>query len=401
MNTKTAPVLIATTGLVLGLSPLAGHAGAYISSDEDCPGCITHAHNYKGGGGAVYVEVCIDATAANADAMAIPIQNIVKEINRMTSASPNLAFGGSTNIPSGKLDFESLTLHELGHCIGLGHPNMGLQEGVESGETDYTAAADGANDQFDFAAGTDAIPGSNDDARTDDVNLHWFEIGVNDPFLDVTSPDATNYSRDLADLPGSHAYAENADRDIGALRSSPNTEAVMQQGQYLEEDQRALQADDVNTLKFAMTGFDETAGTGDDYTINMVYGGIRADTDDCDIVVDSDVEGFAYCSVGYSWFTSNPEHNWITAASFYYNSTRNDWFFNPVLDTTCSVGDTDLVISSATHNDKRYHQACNSITYGPSYTIGASGDVTAIAQTITLGPGTSISGKFRAILAVP
>jgi hypothetical protein len=329
--------------------------------------------------------------------MAVPIQNIVKEINGMTAVTPNLLYDGDTNIPEGKMDFESLTLHELGHCIGLGHPNMGAQDGVGEDERNYTAAADGANDQYDFAAGTDTLPGSRDDARGDDLNLHWFEVGVNNPFLEVASPDASNYSHDLADLPGEHSFAENADASVAALRGFANTEAVMQQGQYSEEDQRSLQADDVATLKFAMTGFDETAGTSDDYIIHMVYGGIRANTDDCDIVVDSANNDFAWCSVSYAWYSGSPEHNWITAASFFYNSTRSDWFFNPELDTTCS----DLVISNTTHYDRRFHRACDNIAYGPDYTVGAGGNVTAIARTITLGPGTAINGEFAAIIAPP
>jgi len=148
----------------------------------------------------------------------------------------------------------------------------------------------------------------------------------------------------------------------------------------------------------AMTGLDETAATADDYTINMVYGGIKADTGGCDIVIKSSTSGFGLCSTGGT--TSDGVHFTITSATFTYNSDFT-WFFNDVLDTGCSAGDADLVISNTTHNDTRDHKACNSITYGPNYTVGPNGVVTATAPMIILGPNTSISGVFTAISAVP
>jgi len=73
----------------------------------------------------------------------------------------------------------------------------------------------------------------------------------------------------------------------------------------------------------------------------------------------------------------------------------------PFPGVDCSAGDDDLVFSNVTHTDIQIHVACNSVTYGPNYVVGASGDVTVTAPSITLGPGTTINGIFSAIAAIP
>jgi len=67
----------------------------------------------------------------------------------------------------------------------------------------------------------------------------------------------------------------------------------------------------------------------------------------------------------------------------------------------CSAGDDDLVFSNVTHSDVQIHEACISVTYGPNYLVGPSGDVTVTAPFIVLGPETTIDGVFSAIAAVP
>jgi len=190
---------------------------------------------------------------------------------------------------------------------------------------------------------------------------------------------------------------------VGAALGVANTESVMQQGQGFDEDQRALQADDVATYQMAMTGLDETAGTADDYTINMTYGGIQANTSGCDIVVksttDTTVTSFAQCNISGGFLSAN--HRVITSGTFTYFSDRNDWFFNQELSVNCTVNDTDLTFSNLTHLDAQVHQACNSITYGPGYILTAAGSVEATAPSVTLGPGTTINGLFTINSAVP
>ncbi len=382
------------------LLPAVAQGGSIFAGEGFGLDVITHPSGYTGTGGVVNVEVCIDAAAANAASMAIPVQNIVLELNNMTASSPNLFFGLDNNIPAGVVDFESLTLHELGHCTGLAHPNLGFRMGVvEGANTNFTQATDGADNMFAFDAGVDTVIGTSDDLRGDDQNLHWFEKLANNPCIGVANPQSSNYSRDVADLPAGHDFAANASRDVCSALSVADTEAVMQQGQGSDEDQRSLQADDVATYRMVMTGLDEIAGTADDYTINMVYGGIKADTSSCDIVIQSSTSGFGVCFIGGSSISST-DHWRITSATFQYNSTLT-WFFNPILNSGCSVGDIDLTFAGVTHNNTQNHQACNSITYGPSYTVGASGVVTATAPSVILGNGTTVIGQFTADSSVP
>ncbi len=105
----------------------------------------------------------------------------------------------------------------------------------------------------------DGISGSSDDIRDDDDNLHWFRKSNNNPFTIAATVDASTYSRNLGDLPGGHSFAANADRTVGTLLGAvANTEAVMQQGTYIDEAQRTLGHDDVATLRYAMSGINES-----------------------------------------------------------------------------------------------------------------------------------------------
>ena len=167
---------------------------------------------------------------------------------------------------SNQVDYESVALHELGHCVGLAHPNLGAQGNLSGADTNYTNSTAGPDGAFSLNAGTDGLIGSSDDMRGDDENLHWFDIGSNDPFFIQSIVDSTTFSRDLIDLPQNHNFASNADRDIGNLLGYANTEAVMQQLTFAGESQRTLVADDVHTLSLAASGLDRLEGTSDDYT---------------------------------------------------------------------------------------------------------------------------------------
>lgn len=376
------------------------NAGSFLfAGDNNGLDIITHPSGYNGSGGQLEIEVCIDSAAVDAADMEVSIKNTLRELNRMTAVSPNLFFGNNNDIPSGKIDFQSLVLHELGHCTGLNHPNLGYRQGVITGaNTNLTKTTDGANDTYAFNAGADGVYGSGDDLRDDDENLHWFVKGVNNPFVDVPTPEASNYTRDLAELPIEHNFAANASRWVGVALGFTDTEAAMQQGQGTDEDQRSLQADDVATYRMAMTGLDEIAGTADDYTFNMVYGGIKADTSGCDIVIESKIIGFGSCSV-HGVFLPAVNHIAINQATFSYNSDLTFWHFNQILE--CPLGIENLSFSNLTHNDSQNHAACNSITYGPAYLVAAGGEVTATAPSVTLNSGTTIEGVFTIISTMP
>jgi hypothetical protein len=270
--------------------------------------------------------------------------------NQLVPTTPNLFFGMSNNIPPGEVDFESAALHELGHCIGLGHPNLATESGLPEPDRNYTQSTDGVNNVLEISSGGDGIRGSADDVRGDDVNLHWFRKSNNNPFTIAPTVDAATYGRPLTGLPGGHLFAANADRDVGAALGFPDTEAVMQQGQFIDEDQRALNHDDVATLALGMSGIDLTAGTADDYTLTLSYAGL---TTGCDVVLDFDngQTGFAVCAVGGAFITGS--HIRITSANIYFN-TGFSWFFNPVLtappttSTTSSTTTTGPTTSTTT-----------------------------------------------------
>ncbi|RMG57903.1 MAG: hypothetical protein D6722_24220 [Bacteroidetes bacterium] len=129
----------------------------------------------------------------------------------------------------------------MGHSLGLAHVNLATESGLPAGpDRNYTKSTDGINNTFDITIGGDALRGSADDIRGDDVNLHYFRMADNDPFGLAATVDATTYSRDLANLPGGDLFATNADRDVATALGYPNTEAVMQQGAFYDEDQRTL-----------------------------------------------------------------------------------------------------------------------------------------------------------------
>ena len=308
-------------------------AGAFLFSGSSTPNRVAHPSGYTGSGGPLEVEICISAASESQGDMLVSLLNTIRVWNERQFASPNVFLGGSNDIPSGQIDFESTLVHEVGHCIGLAHPNLATESGLPAADRDYTKAAQGPNGSYDLDPGPDGIKGSADDLRGDDINLHWFNTanGIqNNPFVLQRPVDASNFSRDLDDLPGSDSFPANADRSVGAALGFPNTEAVMQQGAFFDEDQRQLATDDVAMIEMAMSGLDRTAGTSDDYTPVLVYGGVR---DDCDITVQVTGTSFAFCSI--SGANIAPDHVRVNSATVQMGSAAEfNWYFNqtPVLD---------------------------------------------------------------------
>lgn len=305
-------------------------AGAYIfASDTNGVDIITHPNTYTGSGGNITVRVCISPTSPNATDMETPIQNNINIYNQLQPTTGNIFLGGSNNIPSSQIDFESVALHEIGHCLGMAHVNAASESGQAGNNQNYTKATDGANNTFNLNPGTDGIIGSRDDTRGDDVNLHWYRNSNNNPFTIGNPVDTTTYSRDLANLPSGHSFATNADRTVAGLLGAPNTEAVMQQGTFYDEAQRTLGHDDVATLLLAASGLNETAGNSDDYTITLEYGGIS--TSNCDISLGiTTTTGLAFCSVGGANVNNRPrdrDHVRITTAIIEFGQGFS-WFFN-------------------------------------------------------------------------
>ncbi len=302
-------------------------AGAFIFAG---PGngidAITHPVPYFGTGGDISVRVCINPSSEAIDEMQVSVENAIEVWNQRQPVSPNLFFGPDNDIPSGAVDFESTLLHEIGHCLGLAHPNEATESGLPNADRDYTKTAPGPNGVRDLDPGPDGLRGSADDLRGDDINLHWFSIDTNNPFVLATPIDISNYSRDLADLPGDDTFAANADRDVGTALGFPFTEAVMQQGAFGDEDQRQLTVDDVATLGLGMAGVDRTAGTADDYTPVLVFDGVQSG---CDININVTGTSFAFCSVQGTFISNDPNHIRITSANVQMGSINQiNWFFS-------------------------------------------------------------------------
>ena len=351
-------LLVCLPGLFLCTECL---AGAFIfASESNGVNVVTHPASYTGQGGTLTVRVCIDPNSANATAMEIPVQNNINIFNRLQPTTGNLVSGGNNNITGGQLDLESVALHELGHCLGLAHVNAASESGLTGSNQDYTRATDGANNQFDINPGADGIIGSHDDLRGDDVNLHWYRKSNNNPFTIGTTVDSGSYARDLSGLPAGHSFATNADRTVASNMGYPNTEAVMQQLTFFDEAQRTLTHDDVATLRYASSGKNEVAGTSDDYTINLEYGGISSSNCDINLKFDNSQTGLAVCQASGTTLPGS-DHFRITSANIFFNTGFN-WFFNtdtvnrapvlaPIGNQPVSEGQPVSVNLSATNPD--------------------------------------------------
>ncbi len=328
MKTYSFRLLI---GASLALACQAAVAGSYVFSSGANPLIITHPNSYTGTGGEITVTFCVNPASDSIADLDISARNVTTVWNELQSTTGNVLLGANNNIPAGAVDFESTLLHEVGHCIGLAHPNLATESGVPAADRDYTQSGVGGNGSFDLNVGPDGIRGSSDDIRGDDVNRHWFRTVDNNPFVVDGVVDTSTYSVDLGDLPPGDDFATNADRNVSTLFSLPTTEAVMQQGAFGDEDQRQLNADDVATIRLGMSGVDEIEGTADDYTINIEYIGVAPT---CDVQLNVTGTAFAFCSIS-SATVSPPNHLRINTANIQLGSPDNfNWFFNDVLLST-------------------------------------------------------------------
>ncbi len=385
--------------LVLVLSLLSSStvfSGAYIFADEiNGVNIVTHPSTYTGTEDIVTIRVCIDPASLNATDMEYSVQKIVAEYNQLTPTLGNVLLGGANNIPSGAIDFQSVALHEVGHCLGLAHVNAASESGLIANQQNYTKATDGADNELNLNAGADGVIGSSDDGRGDDVNLHWFRTSNNDPFTIDAVVDSTTYSRDLVNLPAGHNFAANADRAVSTLLGYSQTEAVMQQGSFFDEEQRTLGHDDIATLRYAASGLDELeSGASDNYDIVLEYGGISASNCDISMAITS-TAGLAFCSVSGVGLTAT--HVRIGTAIIEFGDSFN-WFFNsnaaPVLnaigDINVTEGDNVQIIVSASDAENSVLSFSDNGT--PSFVtfIDNNDDTATLTITPALGDATSV-----------
>jgi len=336
LNKKTVLNLLIAPTCMLGLAGTSNvEAGAFLFAGASAIDRITHPPGYTGTGGSLSVNVCIVPGSPNATSMERSVQNAIAYWNKLQPTTSNLR----NHLPGGTnhAGMESIFVHELGHCIGLAHPNFSTESGKFGDERNYTKSTQGANTTFDINPGADGIIGSADDARGDDKNLHWFRINNNNPFSIGSIIDTSTYARNTNQLPGGSLFAANGDRKVSNLYRAPHSEAIMQQGAFFGEIQRTLSHDDVATLKLAMSGVDGTTNTSDDYTVNLTYGGISTSNCNINVSFNDNETGFAVCKTTGTVLGNN--HARIDTANVFLNTGFN-WHFNNA--PQCSQR-TDLV----------------------------------------------------------
>ena len=111
---------------------------------------ILHPQGYTGTENALTVEVCIDPASLVPSGSVLTdmeqsVQNNIAAWNQLQPLLGNSILSTANNTASGALDFESVALHELGHCIGLAHVNAASESGLSGSDANYTKATEGNN----------------------------------------------------------------------------------------------------------------------------------------------------------------------------------------------------------------------------------------------------------------
>ena len=280
--------------VLLAPSPLM--AGAYFGSTPNltsscncspsgCEPCntfiIVHPVGYTsaGIGGEIEIPICI--TPGDAPQLRPSVVEAIEIWNGLVSTTGNCKSCASADDPNpaGDTFMTTTVLHELGHCaMGLDHTNF---EDAVNGLNNFTVGTDVTS----YDDGADNIRGSSDDIASPPptppppsalIN-HWFRKADNDPvIIDDAVMDLETYSIIRADLPVGSTWPASANRYVAdLLGAGDDTQSVMHGVAANNLRYTGLAADDVNTVRHAMSGLDRVAGTSDDYTIRLTL------VDDC------------------------------------------------------------------------------------------------------------------------
>ena len=257
--------------------PDSASAYTYLESvNSGDPKIVVHPGGYAGTGGPLEIVVAVDGYSPDAEQMAIAVQNAVNRWNRLEVSTNNFIEHDTAELAPDEIDFESVVLHEMGHGLGLAHPNLDSAHGFVGILARFGASLPGQNAAYELAAGTDGRPGTSDDRRGDDININFFRKGSNNPFQLPAVIDSTTYGTSLSFLPTGHLYPAIASPDSSAAYGHM-TMASMMQGTYAGATKRTLTADDVAGVRYAAAGLDEKSGTADDYQLRLRFRGIVFD----------------------------------------------------------------------------------------------------------------------------
>jgi len=183
-------------------------------------------------------------------------------------------------------DLQTTLVHELGHAFGFDHPEMGRDRPVDSTgrpiafqQARFTASTFGPNGRYEFDPGQpprDAIPGTADDQRGDDLSVHLVDADNNPLNAAAGRVDRTTFFlHALFNQPQPNSYAQTSTREVArTISNNPNLglESVMVQDWAAAETRRALSYDDLNGLLYLQSGRDQDATLGvDNFTFRFAY----------------------------------------------------------------------------------------------------------------------------------
>ncbi len=202
-------------------------AGVFMgaSSTSFPTGVISHPEGYIGSSTtAITNKVCFNpatlpsgTTEAQVDAT---IAKAVATWNAQRYGTDNYQFSGNNDVGAAQYDFESAVLHEIDHCVGLGHPTIAV--GTSGITANATATRPDAGNSYDLDDGADNIYGSRDDLRGDNTNLYWFYISSNDPLAYPSIIDTTTFTQATCSTPsGQHLAGQcefQRDRSAGLFQ---------------------------------------------------------------------------------------------------------------------------------------------------------------------------------------
>ena len=318
---------------------------------------VVHPVGYDGSGGELIVTIGLHQSFAHlASDIDFSANQTVAIWNNLIATTGNLK--PSVEIPAiGGTDVFGVLIHEVGHALGLAHPTIQV-----SGLGDAATSTTGLNQVLDIGPGVDALLGTADDVRGDDISLNYFNTADNNPFTLPASGiiDSTSYSRDITKLPAGDRYPVIGHRDVASSGYMlENTMAIMTSGGSLIPGlvRRGLVADDVAGIRYAMSGLDEIQGTSDDYTIKLVYVGVDSSAD---IVIRFDRQS-GYAATGISAQPISGNH-WRLRPGRVINYNPNlpnnrAWYFPVIESKRVEIRDASAAsvnLRLATEAGKRY-----------------------------------------------